>query len=117
MVSKYDSAVSALLRTPGLFIIDYWWRLEQQPYIIGAKLDAWASFLVNLALVNGFLLLLLPKSCIRSLYTHIVCGLLLIVSHFTSYYFVNVTVLNVSEPVSSASCYHGDSQANHFDRR
>jgi hypothetical protein len=43
-----------------------------------------------LVLINGFLLLLLPLSCIRSLYTHLVCGALLTIAHLLSYYFVNV---------------------------
>lgn len=42
------------------------------------------------ALINGFLLLLLPLSCIRSLYSHFVCGALLLSAHLLSYYYVNV---------------------------
>lgn len=48
------------------------------------------SLLIYLsALINGFLLLLLPLSCIRSIYVHLLCGTLLLITHFLSYYYVH----------------------------
>ncbi|CAG2182162.1 unnamed protein product, partial [Oppiella nova] len=50
----------------------------------------WTNFITHIALINGFLLLLLPIPLIRLLYTHIVCGALLITAHLLSYYLVHV---------------------------
>lgn len=97
--SRMETAIGVLLRTPGLFIIDYWWRQENKPYIIGAKTDPWTAFITNGALINGLLLLILPLSCLRSLYTHVMCGALLVAAHLLSHYFVNVPEMIGAEEV------------------
>lgn len=87
-----DTAIGVILRTPGLFIIDYWWQYERNKFVpTPDQKDFLTTFIANVALVNGFLLLLLPISCIRSLYTHFVCGALLLSAHLLSYYYVNLT--------------------------
>lgn len=88
-----ESAFSTILRTPGLFIIDYWWHYERTKSFPKSfnRDNVLTACATNLALLNGFLLLLLPISWIRSIYTHMVCGALLISAHLLSYYYVNVT--------------------------
>lgn len=92
-MSKVETLMGVILRTPGLFIIDYWWQHERNKSLPSSinKADFVAAFFTNLALVNGFLLLLLPISLIRSLYTHFICGSLLVAAHLLSYYYVNLS--------------------------
>ncbi|CAG2166510.1 unnamed protein product [Oppiella nova] len=92
--SRAETAVGIILRTPGLFIIEYWWRSQPNRHVLQA-MDSqtnqfWTNFITHIALINGFLLLLLPIPLIRLLYTHIVCGALLITAHLLSYYLVHV---------------------------
>ncbi|CAG2100625.1 unnamed protein product [Medioppia subpectinata] len=89
--SRVETAIGITLRTPGLFIIEYWWRSQHNRYVREVQDNHfWTNFVTNIALINGFLLLLLPLSLIRLLYTHIVCGALLITAHLLSYYLVHV---------------------------
>ncbi|XP_054167250.1 RING finger protein 145-like [Oppia nitens] len=89
---RVETAVAVILRTPGLFIIEYWWRCDDHKFILHSNdwNQFWTSFVTNIALLNGFLLLLLPLSLIRLLYCHIVCGALLITAHLLSYYLVHM---------------------------
>jgi hypothetical protein len=41
-------------------------------------------------LLNGFLLLLLPIKIVRSLYSHFICGSLLLIAHFLSHYYAHL---------------------------
>ena len=42
-----------------------------------------------LALINGFFLLLLPLSCVRCFYVHLLCGAMLLITYFLSYNYVH----------------------------
>ncbi|XP_015784398.1 RING finger protein 145 [Tetranychus urticae] len=86
---RLDAALAVVLRTPGLFIIEYWWQNEKNNFLsFGDESNYILTILNNIALINGFFILLLPISCIRSLYIHFICGALLLSAHFLSHYWV-----------------------------
>ncbi|KAI1278009.1 RING finger -like protein [Halotydeus destructor] len=98
-----ETSVGVILRTPGLFVIDYWWKHEKSRTMSmdgQVRRDFGTTLVTNLALLNGFLLLTLPISCIRSLYCHFVCGVLLMSAHFLSWYYVNMSDSNVKDDVT-----------------
>ncbi|KAM7284527.1 RING finger protein 145 [Ixodes scapularis] len=90
--AQVEAAVGIIMRVPGLFIIDYWWQHDRnksvpQSMSLQGVLNA---VLTNLVLVHGFLLLLLPISRVRSLYTNFVSALLLLSSHLLSKYYIQM---------------------------
>lgn len=42
--SPVDDVIGVLLRTPGLFIIDYWWKYQKNPFYFESK----TNFITNL---------------------------------------------------------------------
>ena len=86
----YETYLSILLRTTALFIID-WWFLEKNKLLFRSKYSSnyFASFVTNLVLLNGLLLLFLPIRFVRALYSHFACVSLLLIARFLSHYYVN----------------------------
>lgn len=90
--AQVEAAVGIIMRVPGLFIIDYWWQHDRnksvpQSMSLQGVLNA---VLTNVVLIHGFLLLLLPISRVRSLYTIFVSALLLLSSHLLSKYYIQM---------------------------
>lgn len=78
-----EKALSVVLRLPGLFIIDIFFRNLLSERTI--KIYNWNIFVSNFALVNGFLLLLLPLAHLKRYYLHFCCCTLLLTSLCLSY--------------------------------
>uniref|UniRef100_A0A2L2YA97 RING finger protein 145 n=1 Tax=Parasteatoda tepidariorum TaxID=114398 RepID=A0A2L2YA97_PARTP len=81
-----EAAVGVIMRVPGLFIIDYWWQHDRSksfPHSVelGQILDC---VIINLVLLHGFLLLLLPLRHVQALYSHFVSGVIIISCHAVS---------------------------------
>ena len=83
-----DTAIGVALRTPGLFVIDYWWSFQRNKDY--NSLHDSTDIISYLLLLNGFLLLLLPISILRSFYSYFVCGSLVVAAHLLSYYYVRL---------------------------
>lgn len=78
-----DTVTGVLLRTPGLFVIDYWYWFQRNKS--GAESSSFTTEMVAyFALANGFLLLLLPISLLRAFYSHFLCGALVLAAHLLS---------------------------------
>lgn len=89
-LAHYLSILEVLLRTTALFIID-WWFLEKNKLLFRSKYASnyFTSFVTNLVLLNGLLLLFLPIRFVRALYSHFACGSLLLIARFLSHYYVS----------------------------
>ncbi|XP_022670975.1 RING finger protein 145-like isoform X2 [Varroa jacobsoni] len=84
--SLADASLGIAMRVPGLFIIDYWWQFERTR-ALPQTLENTAvmqALLNNVVLIHGFFLLLLPIEHLRTLYSHLLLGVLLFMSHFVS---------------------------------
>lgn len=110
--SRMDTAVGIALRTPGLFVIDYWYWFQRSKIKDSSQheLNITTELMSYLVLINGFLLLLLPISILRSFYSYFVCGALILSAHFLSYYYVRletgldpVSLIHASVPSFTAS--------------
>lgn len=87
-----NMVLDIVLRVPGLIIIDYWWQYERTkslPHSTNSK-DVLNAVIINIALVHGFLLLLLPLPRVQALYTHFVSFILLFSAHMISGYYVHL---------------------------
>lgn len=87
-VSLTESVVGVLLRTPGLFIMEYWWSFQRNKQTPVSPSDCVTETMAFFALANGFMLLLMPISLLRSFYAHFLCTTIVLVVHFVFYYLV-----------------------------
>ncbi|XP_054706421.1 RING finger protein 145-like [Uloborus diversus] len=90
-----EAAISAIMRVPGLFIIDYWWQHDTEkslPYSLDMD-DILKSLAINVVLLYGFFLLLLPLQHVKTLYTHLIGGAIIVTCHVVSAVYVNIEAI------------------------
>ncbi len=59
--SRIETAIGIILRTPGLFIIDYWWQYERTksvPNSIDKFDNFWSAFVTNIGIYKLFVQIL-----------------------------------------------------------
>ncbi|KAG8178685.1 hypothetical protein JTE90_011612 [Oedothorax gibbosus] len=91
-MTTMKEVLAVLMRVPGLFIIDYWWQHDiynSFPHSIeyGELLNC---VIVNIVLLHGFLVLLLPLRYVQLLYTHLVSAAIIVACHLLSVYYIQV---------------------------
>lgn len=74
--NQIDRTIVALLRMPGFFLIDNYFNCFNLNW--SSRHRDWSLILSHFALLNGFLLLLLPLKYLKRYYVHLVCWLALI---------------------------------------
>lgn len=87
-LSFAESVVGVVLRTPGLFIMEYWWSFQRNKRTSSPSSSCVTETIALFALANGFLLLLLPISVLRSFYAHFLCTVIVLIVHLLFYFFV-----------------------------
>ncbi|GAB6024943.1 hypothetical protein CHUAL_010044 [Chamberlinius hualienensis] len=113
---RFESLVSVILRVPGVFVIDYWWRYESSKSWPDSV--EWADlagvFLTNLVLLQGLMLLLLSLENLVTLYMHYIGASLLVVTHLFSAHYVSVEQQGSTGASSASAAIIGASDDPHF---
>ena len=100
--SGMETVTGVLLRTPGLFVIDYWYWFQRNKSGDSSSSSFTTEMVAYFALANGFLLLLLPISLLRTFYSHFLCGALVLAAHLLSYCFVRFGTQDAEQSLISA---------------